>query len=210
MAQKSTSLRPALTLTEKIQIILNSCMPNRDKIDCMQVLLQGEIEEKNICLNKQKIKQQIMSELLYLCEKIEKDEQRKNDKNWIWKRINLCWRNCIKSGWLLPQEQRYEGCDYLENLRGDKVVEKIETKKMKRNTGWSRKTQARYERFYLGVGVATKKKRQPQRQRLLPLSDLTPNKEVDDVRYPFRSFRFRRSLGRGSANLHSKSQYVIC
>ena len=173
-----TSIRPALTLTEKIQIILQSCMAWKDKIDCMQVILQGEMEEKNICLNRQKIKQQIVSELLYLCEKIEGNEQRKNDKNWIWKRINLCWRNCIRSGWLLPREHE-QGCDYLENLmRDDKVVgieiRKIEIRKMKRNTGWSRKTQARYERFYLGQ----KKERQPQRQLRLPLN-LTPNKEVE-------------------------------
>ena len=168
-------IRPALTLPEKIQIILQSCVAWKDKIDCMQVILQGEMEEKNICLNRQKIKQQIVSELLYLCEKIEGNEQRKNDKNWIWKRINLCWRNCIRSGWLLPREHE-RGCDYLENLMRDDKVVGIEIRKMKRNTGWSRKTQARYERFYLGN--ESKKKRQPT-QLKLPLSGLTPNKNKE-------------------------------
>jgi hypothetical protein len=134
------------------------------------------IEERNINLNRKKIRKQIMSEVLYLFEKIEKNQKLKQNRNYIWKRINLIWRNCLQTGWLIPVE---EGCDYLENLAKENIQKnQVVVREEKRNTGWHRKTWQRYERFYLGV-VSTKKKRQPQRQQLLPLSDLTPNKEVE-------------------------------
>jgi len=111
--QEQTQIRPALTLSEKVQIVLNSHMSNRDKIDCIVTLTESEIEERNINLNRKKIRKQIMSEVLYLFEKIEKNQKLKQNRNYIWKRINLIWRNCLQTGWLMPVE---EGCDYLENL----------------------------------------------------------------------------------------------
>ena len=174
-------IRPALTLPEKIQIISNSSMPNKDKIDCILVLWEGEIMEKNICLNREKIRQQLMSEILYLI--ANEESKKKIGKGYIYKRINLGWRNCVKNGWVIPTGQKEQGCDFLENLQEKQLVmiKEEKGKKKKRNTGWHRSTWARYERFYLGRDdVSTKKKRQPQRQRLLPLSGLTPrNKEVE-------------------------------
>ena len=169
-------IRPALTLSEKVQIVLNSHMSNRDKIDCIVTLTESEIEERNINLNRKKIRKQIMSEVLYLFEKIEKNQKLKQNRNYIWKRINLIWRNCLQTGWLIPVE---EGCDYLENLAKENIQKnQVVVREEKRNTGWHRKTWQRYERFYMGN--ESKKKRQPTRPRL-PLN-LTPNKEVDDVR----------------------------
>ena len=190
--QEQTQIRPALTLSEKISIILNSCsMSNKDKIDCIMVLLESEIAEKDICLNWPKIRQQLMSEILYLFQKIEKDQALRHNKGYIYKRISLGWQNCRESGWTVPrnfQEQKY---DYLENLQKKQVLTtKIETKKEKkkkedekkdkRNSGWHTKTWRRYERFYLGhdIEVEKKQKRQPT-QLKLPLSGLTPNKNKE-------------------------------
>ena len=190
--QTQTSIKPALGLTEKIQIILSDCrMSNRDKIDCILVLAQSEIDEKDICLNREKIRQQLLSEILYLFAKIEKNQAIMNNKGYIYKRINLAWTNCREQGWTVPrnfQEQKY---DYLENLQKKQVLTtKIETKKEKkkkedekkdkRNSGWHTKTWRRYERFYLGhdIEVEKKQKRQPT-QLKLPLSGLTPNKNKE-------------------------------
>ena len=193
--QEQTQIRPALTLTEKIQIILNSCnMNNKDKIDCILILIESEVQEKDICLNWPKIRQQLMSEILYLFSEIEKNQELKNNRGYIFRRVNLAWMNCRESGWTIPRDFQERKCNYLENLQKKQVLTtKIETKKEKkkkedekkdkrnkRNSGWHRRTWDRYNRYYLGVDADAKKKRQPQRQRLLPLSGLTPrNKEVE-------------------------------
>ena len=187
--QEQTQIRPALTLTEKIQIILNSCnMNNKDKIDCILILIESEVQEKDICLNWPKIRQQLMSEILYLFSEIEKNQELKNNRGYIFRRVNLAWMNCRESGWAIPRDNQERKCDYLENLKKKQTIttriltKKEKKKKDKRNSGWHTKTWDRYNRYYLGFGVDadTKKKRQPQRQRLLPLSGLTPrNKEVE-------------------------------
>ena len=179
--QEQTQIRPALTLSEKISIILNSCsMSNKDKIDCIMVLLESEIAEKDICLNWPKIRQQLMSEILYLFQKIEKDQALRHNKGYIYKRISLGWQNCRESGWAVPRNFQEQKCNYLENLQKKQEVmyelkpkkeEKKKEKKKRRNTGWHSRTWDRYNKFYFGVTVKAKK--QPakrEKQGRLPIN----------------------------------------
>jgi hypothetical protein len=175
-------IRPALTLPEKIQIISNSYMPNKDKIDCIMVLVESEIAEKDICLNWPKIRQQLMSEILYLFQKIEKDQALRHNKGYIYKRISLGWQNCRENGWLIPRDFQERKCDYLANLQKKQAVmceiltkkkkaeEKKKEKKKKRNTGWHKKTWDRYNKFYLGVTSKSKKKPAREKQGRLPIN----------------------------------------
>ena len=170
--RQQTEIKPALTLTEKIQIISNSYMTWKDKIECMRILIYGEIEEKNKILNQGKIEKQIMSEALYLAEKLEENQLA---RGYIYKRINLCWRNCLESGWMLPMQHCESGCEFLENLQKKQMVmtpkkKKAEEKKKKRNTGWHKKTWDRYNKFYLGVTSKSKKKPAREKQGRLPIN----------------------------------------
>jgi hypothetical protein len=186
--KKDTELRPALTLPEKIQIILDSCMPNRDKIDCIMVLLETEIAEKDICLNWPKIRQQLMSEILYLFQEIEKNQELKNNRGYIFRRVNLAWTNCRESGWAIPRDSQERKCDYLENLLKKQMVmteiltkkkaeEKKEENKQKRNAGWHSRTWDRYNKFYFGITVKAKKQPAPKRNRLPFISATTETEE---------------------------------
>jgi hypothetical protein len=170
--RQQTEIKPALTLTEKIQIISNSYMTWKDKIECMRILIYGEIEEKNKILNQGKIEKQIMSEVLYLAEKLEENPELA--RGYIYKRINLCWRNCLESGWMLPMQHCESGCEFLENLQKKQIVmtpkkkkaeEKKKEKKKKRNTGWHSRTWDRYNKFYCGITTGAKKQPAPKPKR---------------------------------------------
>jgi len=156
-----------LRLPDKIQVILGSKMKNKDKIDAITELIASEFSEKYIQLNIKKIRQQIMSEVLYLFEKIEENEE--INKNYIRRRINLARQNCIN--WMVRSWQD-------ENLQGNQIFV-VKDSEEERNADWHAKTWRRYERFYLGhdIEVEKKQKRQPARPKL-PLN-LTPNKEVE-------------------------------
>ena len=105
-------------------------MNNKDKIDCILILIESEVQEKDICLNWPKIRQQLMSEILYLFQKIEKDQALRHNKGYIYKRISLGWQNCRESGWTVPRNFQEQKCNYLENmLKKQVVVTKILTKK---------------------------------------------------------------------------------
>ena len=179
--KKDTELRPALSLSEKISIILASSMQDRDKIDAILVLAESEIVEKDICLNRSKIRQQLLSEILYLFAKIEKNQAIMNNKGYIYKRISLAWQNCREQGWAVPRNYQEKKCDYLENLLKKQAVmceiltkkkkeEKKKEKKKKRNTGWHKKTWDRYNKFYLGVTSKSKKKPAREKQGRLPIN----------------------------------------
>ena len=87
MRRTQTSIRPALGLTEKIQIILNSCISWKDKIECMRILIFGEMEEKNKILNQAKVRQQVWSEALYLAEEIEKNPELAEKRGYVYRRV---------------------------------------------------------------------------------------------------------------------------
>ena len=174
-----TSIRPALTLSEKIQIILGSCsMKNKDKIDAILVLVESEVREKDICLNWPKIRQQLTSEILNLFSKIEENQTVIN-RGYIYRRISLAWQNCRERGWSIPRNFRENGCDYLENLLKKQEVmyelkpkkeEKKKEKKKKRNTGWHSRTWDRYNKFYFGVTAKAKKQPAREKQGRLPIN----------------------------------------
>ena len=153
-----------MNTAQEIQIILGSCMDNRDKIEAIWVLVESYLKEKNIFTNEGKIKQQVLSEILYL---LEKTNGRCTEK-YILNRIKLVERNCLQSGWIIPRNMVEIGCDYLENLKENQVViEKKEIRKMQRQTGWHKKTEQRFERLLLSSSTSTRKKRRYVVQPLL-------------------------------------------
>jgi len=165
-----------LNLNQKIELVLNNAkMTNKEKIGVIALLIEGYITEKYEPTNIEKVHQQVMSETLYLLSRTKKGE---TNQAFIRERISLTRRNC--SRWIAKkyQEENFEGYQVYQVVPRKKKEEE-EKKKKKRNTGWHRKTWERFNHFYLGVD--TKKKRQPQRQRLLPLSDLTPKSSEKEV-----------------------------
>jgi hypothetical protein len=119
-----------------------------------------------------------------LFSEIEENRELKNNRGYIFRRVNLAWMNCRESGWAIPRDNQERKCDYLENLLKKQVVateiltkqkkkkeEKKKEKKQKRNTGWHKKTWDRYNKFYFGV--TAKAKKQPakrEKQGRLPIN----------------------------------------
>ena len=142
-------------------------MDNRSKIEAILTLIKGDLEEVYFFVNQAKIQQQILSEILYLFEKIEKN---KVTTGYINRRIKNCTKNCIQSGWLIPRTKKEINVEYLENLSWNQEKfdqDKLQlqnqknktTKKTKtRRKGWHKKTERRLEHLLTGTSKNRKKR----------------------------------------------------
>lgn len=160
-----------LTLREtakEIKLILDCVdyvMNNKNKIEAIYVLVESEMEETYFLTNIKKIRQQIISEILYLFEKFGKNN--KTTERYIENRIKNCIKNCIQNGWIIPRKKKEINVEYLENLQGNLLEVQMQkrsekTKKKTRKTrkkGWHRKTEQRLERLLLSSTTKSKKRK---------------------------------------------------
>jgi len=153
-----------MNTVQEIQIILGSCMNNRDKIEAIVALIQSDMEETHIFLTPEKIRQQILSEILYLLEKIEKNKV--TTAGYISKRIKNCVKNCAQSGWIVPRRNKeLNNIEYLENFSSASAESAEATKQeqpkktRKRKKGWHKKTELRLERLLTCTSSGKNKRR---------------------------------------------------
>ena len=139
---------PNLQTPQLIYIILNdSRMSDKNKILAIADLIESDITEKYVFIFKDEAYQQILSEVLYLFEKHEKDGV---NESWIKTRVKLLTRNLADFQLIKIRTAHEIDIDFIENIQNlPPPPSQPQNKNPHKKTGWQEKTYRRFERYCL-------------------------------------------------------------
>ena len=142
------NVMPNLQTPQLICIILNDkTMPDKNKVLAIVDLIQSDLIEKYIFVFEEEAYQQILSEVLYMYEKHEKDCI---NESWIRTRIKLLTRNLVEFGSIKIRTAHEIDIDFIENIQNlPSPPSQPQNKNPHKKTGWQEKTYRRFERYCL-------------------------------------------------------------
>ena len=122
-------------------------MSDKNKILAIADLIESDITEKYVFIFKDEAYQQILSEVLYLFEKHEKDGV---NESWIKTRVKLLTRNLTDFQLIKIRTAHEIDIDFIENIQNlPPPPSQPQNKNPHKKTGWQKKTYRRFERYCL-------------------------------------------------------------
>ena len=122
-------------------------MSDKNKILAIADLIESDITEKYVFIFKDEAYQQILSEVLYLFEKHEKDGV---NESWIKTRVKLLTRNLTDFQLIKIRTAHEIDIDFIENIQNlPPPPSQPQNKNPHKKTGWQEKTYRRFERYCL-------------------------------------------------------------